>query len=104
MTVLGIRSGDEVTVIVYWNKEAVGEITSEAVSDQELATQVYTDDERTLILVHEALQMASSAVDFHLQKPSLRRLIRERIDELKAIDDRREGEEPPSPTIDDLPF
>lgn len=104
MSKLGIRVGDEVTVVVYRNKVAIGEIVSYARSEVELVTSVTVSGEEDTVILHEALSAAASAVGFHMERPKLRKLLAKRIAELK--DHANEGEDlPPYPVdVDDIPF
>lgn len=102
---LGIQDGDEVVVQVYWNRVPIGEITLNSISFSELAVNVYTEDESTVVLLSEAIRASAEAMAFHMAKPHLQKLIRERIDQLKADDDDREAGETDSPTeVQDIPF
>jgi len=101
----GIWDGDEITIVVYQNKESIGEIVIHAISHAEIAAQVYTDNENTLISLYEATSAALEAIKYHTARPHLRELFEERIQELK---DRiaEEKDNSPSPTDDlgGLPF
>jgi len=100
----GIWDGDEVTVIVYQNKERIGEITILAISHAEITAQVYTDNENTLISLYEGVSAALSAIKYHTERPKLREMIEERIAELKAGYEDGEEDDPPAPSTVDLPF
>jgi len=104
MSNLGLRAGHKYAVVVYVDQEAVGEITGNVVSESELITSVYTDDGESLILVFECIRSALSAVDYHINKPRLRELIKARIEELRGMDDEADEEDPPAPLISDIPF
>jgi hypothetical protein len=101
----GIRAGDEVTIVIYVNKASVGEVIINAISEDEVAAGVYTDDGDTLLTMHEALKAAAGCVDYHLAKPSLKKMMDQRIAELRDMIAGEEGE-PPSPAngIEGIPF
>jgi hypothetical protein len=104
MSRIGISMGDEITVIVYRNKEGVGEVVSQCVTDEELIINVTTLDDQTALYMYEALTAAARALDYHMHRPILRALLQERIAELRSYED-EEGSEPPSPIdIGDIPF
>jgi hypothetical protein len=101
---LGLRDGDKFTVLVVLNEEHTLEVTGEVVSPTEVITNVYTDDSKTLLLGHEVLSGATSAVGYHLNRPSLKALIAERIAELKEISEGADEDDPPAPSTSDIPF
>lgn len=99
-----LKMGDEATVIVYHKKEAVGEITIQIITEDEAAAAVYTDNTDTLAIVEEILNAALECVKFHTARPNLRKMLAERIAQMRA-EIAAEESEPPSPTDDyDLPF
>jgi len=104
MNKLGIRMGDEVTVVIYRNKEAVGEVVSTCVSDSEIIVNVTVPGKEEAIYVAEALKMASSALDYHTQRPVLRKMLEKRIAELRDLEDEAEGEPPYPIDVGDIPF
>lgn len=104
MSEQGIRKGDEIVVVVYQNKVSVGEIIIDAISNNEVAAAVYTDDGDTLLTVKEALSAALGCANFHVQKTGLKGLLDARIKELKDMIAREEGDNPPSPADGDTLF
>lgn len=104
MTVYGIQEGDEVIIQVIWNRIPIGEISHDCISPTELVTNVYTEDESTVVLMNEAISASYQAMQFHMQKPRLKELLEERIAQLKAEEDDSEAGEAPSPTVHDIPF
>lgn len=101
---MGILEGDEVVVMFMWNRQPIGEVTHNAISNTELVTNVYTEDEKSLMLMYEAVGATYEAIKFHMAKPQLRKLVEERIAQLKAEQDDSEAGECPYPTVHDVPF
>jgi len=100
----GLREGDEYAVVVYQNGVSVAEVTGTIITGVETAASLYTDGDETLITAVEILSIAYGAAKFYLEKPTLARLLRERIDELKRMDEGAGKEDPPAPSISDIPF
>lgn len=104
MTPSGLSDGDDYAVIVLMNKVNVGEVTGDAVSNTELTARIYTEDQKTLMLLFEIMAAAFHAIEFHMQKPHMRKLLEDRIAQIRAEEDDSEAGEPPSPTVHDIPF
>jgi len=100
----GLFDGDDFAIVVSVNRVNVGEITGAAVSNIELTALIYTEDEKMLMLLWEVVSAGFHALEFHMQKPLMRKLLEERIAQLKAEEDDSEAGEPPYPTVHDLPF
>jgi hypothetical protein len=103
MTHFGIQDGDEYTVVVYQNKGALGEIVIHAVSFEEVACQVYTDDREALLTLNEVIKVAYSTLGYHLEKPRLKELIETRIAQLRKEIEEGQEDDPPAP-LSDIPF
>jgi len=99
-----IKMGDEVTVLVYRNKEGIAQIVSQAVSDDEMVVNVFLESDRDLAFVSEALEAARGAIDYHAGRPGLRKMLEDRIAELKKLEDEEEGEPPYPIDVGDIPF
>lgn len=95
----GLMDGDEAVVMVLVNGVNLGEITHRAVSNNELEARIYSEDERTLFLLFEVVQCTYQAIKFHMERPALRKLLEERIQQLKDEADDSEAGEPPYPTV-----
>lgn len=106
MTGIGLRDGDQLVIGVLCNRVPIGEVVINVISTTEVEAGVYTDDASTLIVMSEALKSALNCIGYHIQKPTLRKLLNERIAELRAEIADEEDETPPSPAddLEDIPF
>lgn len=104
MNKYGLREGGEFAVVVYYGRGCICEVTGEVISETEVVTSVYTEGSESLLLANEVLRAVASAVDFHMHKPSLKRMLEARIAELKALDEEGAEDNPPPPSINDIPF
>lgn len=104
MNIKGLARGDEAYVSVRINKRFEFDVIISAVSNTEVSVEVHGDTEANVLAGHEALQAATNAVAFILEKPRLKAILKERIAELREeIEDEAEGD-PPTPSADDIPF
>lgn len=99
----GLRDGDEFAVVVYLNKFNIGEITGEAVSNNELTALIFAEDQKMFLLLYEVMSACFEAAKFHMQKPHLKKMLEDRIAQLKADQDDSEAGESPYPTVHDIP-
>lgn len=104
MSKRGLQKGKTYYVVVIEGDEVLGTIEHTVLTNHEVLTSVNCDEGAGLLVLHEALGAATSAVDFHLHKPDLSKLVAERIEELKAA--REEVERKPlyPDDVPDIPF
>lgn len=104
MSKRGLRKGKTYYVVVMEGDELLGSIEHTVLTNHEVVTSVYCDEGSGLLILHEALGAATSAVDFHLHKPELSKLVAERIEELKAAREEVERKPPYPDDVSDIPF
>jgi len=105
MNRFGLHKGDEAYVSVRINKVLHLDIIIAATTDTTVEAEVHGAADADLISSGEALKAASGAVDFLLERPRLKKLLAERIAELRE-EIAEEGANAPSPAdgLEDIPF
>jgi len=104
MSTVGLQKGKRYEVIVYEKDAVLCAVEHVVISTNEVQTSVFVEDAQGLVTVREAISAALAALDFHMAKPAIRRMVEERIEELKAVSDEAGRDDPPAPLTDDIPF
>jgi hypothetical protein len=100
----GLRKGDEVYVSIRVNKHLEADFLITVLSSNETSCEMYADPETDIIRLREALQVSLGTVNYRMEQPRLKRLLQERIAQLKAEAEEVEEKDPPTPTSNDIPF
>jgi hypothetical protein len=104
MKQLGMRDGDGGAILLRLNRNSLGEITVRNIGGTEVVAHVYYEDRESLIAMSEMLVASLNAVNYLLHKKKLKHLIEARIEELKNMDEEAGWDNPPAPSISDIPF
>jgi len=100
----GIRPGQEVAVLFYRDQVFLGAAIITPTTADQVGIHLHYYEDAELVVLSEIASAALGAIKFELDKPTLRRMISERIAELTLLNEGEEvGNPPPPPTID-LPF
>jgi hypothetical protein len=100
----GLQPKDEAYVSVRINRHLALDILISTISRTEVSAEVWGDDYVDLVSVYEALKAATGAVAHELEKPRLKRLLEDRIAQLKRESGEAGEDYPPAPPTDDIPF
>lgn len=100
----GLKREDEVYVSVRLNKTLACDVVSHVISHNEVSTDLFLNEDVDIIATYEGLKAALAAIEWRLQQPTLKRLLNERIAQLKREDEEAEGEPPYPDSLNDIPF
>jgi len=100
----GLHKGDEVYVNIQINGKMAADFLIKVPNEHEVACDLWGDEEADFITLLEALKAAIGVVEYQLEKPRLKELLRERIAQLKRESEEAEWDNPPAPSTDDIPF
>lgn len=103
-TKYGIREGQEIGVLFYRDEEFLGAVTIIPTTADQVGIQVHYYTAADLVTLTEAAASALGALRFESDKPTLRRMIAERIAELNALSEGGEESNPPPPPTADTGF
>jgi len=105
MNRIGLHKGDEAYVSIRINKALQLDIIVTATTDTTVEAEVHGASDADLISCGEALKAAAGAVDFLLERPRLKRLLAERIRELRdEIAEESARADSPTDGLEDIPF
>ena len=105
MNRIGLHRGDEAYVSVRINKVLHLDIIITATTDTTVEAEVHGAADADLISSGEALKAATGAVDFLLERPRLKKLLAERIRELRdEIAEESAKADSPTDGLGDIPF
>jgi len=100
----GLHKGDEAYVSVRINRKMCVDFLIDTINSHEVACELWGDVDVDFIAVDEALKAALGGVAHQLEKPRLKKLLQDRIAQLKRESEEAEREDPPAPSTDDIPF
>lgn len=103
-TKYGIRAGQEIGVLFYRDEEFLGAVTITPTTADQVAVQVHYYEAADLVTLTEAAATALGSLRFESDKPTLHRMIAERIAELSELSEDGEESNPPPPSTTGLPF
>lgn len=104
MNGVGLRDGDEATILIILNRRHAAEIIIQSINSNEVATSIYVNKDEQLFAINEALGAALSAIRYQMERPNLKRMLQKRIAELRDLESEADEDNPPAPLIGDIPF